>query len=48
MLLIGVGSLFLACIIVAGTALSYLAAAGLAALAVRGEWVRRRKMSDRT
>ena len=48
MLLIGVGSFFLACIIVAGTALSYFAAAGLVALAVRGEWVHRRRMGDRT
>lgn len=47
MLLIAVGSLLLACIIVAETALSYLVAAGLAALVARGEWIRRRKTSGR-
>jgi hypothetical protein len=47
MLLIGIASLPLACIIAAETALSYLVAAGLAALVVRGEWIRRRKTSGR-
>lgn len=47
MLLIGIASLLLACIIAAETALSYLVAAGLMALVVRGEWIRRRKTSGR-
>jgi hypothetical protein len=47
MLLIGVGGLLLACTIAAETAVSYLAAAGVAALVVRGEWIRRRKTSGR-
>lgn len=47
MFLIGVGSLLLACIISAETTASYLVAAGLAALVVRGEWIHRRKTSGR-
>lgn len=46
--LIGVGSLLLAYVIVAETALSYLVAVALVALVVRGEWNRRRKTSGRT
>jgi hypothetical protein len=48
MMLLGVGSLLIACIITAETTTSYLVAAGLAALVVRGEWIRRRRERDET
>ncbi len=48
MMLLGLGGLTIACIIAAETTTSYLVAAGLAALVVRGEWIRRRREKDET
>lgn len=46
--LIGVGSLLLIGIVQQETAVSYLVVAGLTALLVRDDWIRRRKGKSRT